>query len=366
MRAVQVETAPVIRQGPVVLRDVARIAGVSTATVSRAMNSPERVSEELRARIQSVVESLGWVPHSAARTLATRRSRTIGAVIPSLANGGDFPRAIQALQRELAAAGYTLLIAVSEYDREQELKLVRTMLERGVEGLALIGCGSSKELSELTARYPVPIVRMFVYGSETEGICVGPNNRQALHRLTSYLIGLGHRRFGIIAQQTANNERTRARLQGMLDALAENGIAVHPKHLVQGLWTVSDGRELFHEIMQTTPHPTAVICGNSYLAVGALLEAQAMGIRVPRDLSIVGYDDIDLMGELPVPLTTVKVSGVEVGEHTARIMIAHLNGNTEETAFECSADIIVRASADVPPGQNARKHREPEDSSVSG
>ena len=330
------------------------------------MNSPERVSEELRARIQSVVESLGWVPHSAARALATRRSRTIGAVIPSLANGGDFPRAIQALQRELEKAGYTLFIAVSEYDREQELRLVRTLLERGVDGLALIGAGVSKELAELTARYPVPIVRMFVYGSETEGICVGPNNRQALHRLTSYLIGLGHRRFGVIAQQTADNERAQARLQGVMAALAENGIAVHPNHLVQGWWTIPNGRELFHEIMQTRPHPTAVICGNSYLAVGALLEAQSMGIRVPQDLSIVGYDDIDLMGQLPVPLTTVKVSGVEVGEHTARILIDHLSGRNEETSFECSADIIIRASADVPPRTGGQQHRDLLMKSVGG
>jgi LacI family transcriptional regulator len=117
--------------------------------------------------------------------------------------------------------------------------------------------------------------------------------------------------------------------------------------------------------MQTGPHPTAVICGNSYLAVGALLEAQSMGIRVPQDLSIVGYDDIDFMGELPVPITTVKVSGVEVGEHTARIMIAHLKGCNRETSFECSADIIVRASADVPPGFSVHRRREPEDSSVT-
>ncbi len=347
------------------MRDVARIAGVSTATVSRAMNNPERVSAELRARIDAVVTRLGWVPHSAARALATRRSRTIGAIIPSLANGGDFPRAIQVLQRDLAAAEYTLLLAVSEYDREQELRQVRTLLERGVEGLAIIGAGSSKELAELTARYPVPVIRMFVFGPEAGGICVGPDNRKALHRLTSYLIDLGHRRFGVIAQRTADNERAVARLQGIQDALAENEIAVNPKQLVQGLWTIPNGRELFRQIIQTEPHPTAVICGNSYLAVGALLEAQAMGFRVPQDLSIVGYDDIDLMGELPVPLTTVKVSGIEVGEHTARIMIDHLAGATAETAFECSAEIIIRASAGVPPASSGLKRRVRQASAVS-
>src|SRR5262249_60404970 len=120
------------------LRDVARVAGVSTATVSRAMNSPDTVSEELRARVASVVRHLGWVPHGAARALATRRTGTIGAVFPTLTHG-DFARAIQGLQSELSKAGRTLLLACSEYDPEQEHRQVRKLIERGVDALVLVG-----------------------------------------------------------------------------------------------------------------------------------------------------------------------------------------------------------------------------------
>ena len=120
------------------LRDVARVAGVSTATVSRAMNNPDAVSQELRTRIASVVRHLGWVPDGAARALTTKRTGTIGAVFPTLTHG-DFARAIQALQHELAARGYTLLLACSEYKPEQEYDQVRKFIERGVDALLLVG-----------------------------------------------------------------------------------------------------------------------------------------------------------------------------------------------------------------------------------
>src|SRR5262245_23685522 len=124
-------------QKTVGLRDVARVAGVSTATVSRAINNAELVSHELRTRIDSVIRYRGWVPHGAARALATRRSGAIGAVFPTLTQG-DFPRAMQTLQEELSQAGYTLLLACSEYKPEQEYHQARKLVERGVEGLVLV------------------------------------------------------------------------------------------------------------------------------------------------------------------------------------------------------------------------------------
>lgn len=343
------------------MRDVAKIAGVSTATVSRAMNNPERVSEELRARITSIAQHLGWVPHAAARALATRRSGTIGAIFPTLTHG-DFPRAIQVLQRDLADAGYTLLLAISEYDREQELQQVRKLLERGVDGLVLVGKLHHPDVAAVLERYAVPVIHTFVYDPESTAICVGPDNWKALHRLTSYLIDLGHRRFGIIAQSTWNNDRAQARLQGIRDALAENAIAVHPLHQTEGRWDIAEGRALFRKIMQTPPRPTVVMCGNGYLAVGAMLESQAMGIRVPDEMSIVGYDEIEIMAELPIPMTTVKVSAEEVGRRAAMIMISRLGGPKEEPPYECPAEIIVRASSAPPPpepddGRNEQERR---------
>ena len=332
------------------LRDVARVARVSTATVSRAMNNPETVSEELRARIASVVRHLGWVPHGAARALATRRTGTVGAIFPTLTHG-DFARAIQALQNELSHSGYTLLLACSEYDVEQEYQQARKLIQRGVDALILVGEAHHEELMDFLTKQKVLYVNTFVYNPRTHGTCVGPDNRKALYRLTNYLIDLGHRRFGVVAQSTVNNDRAQARLQGVRDALAEKSIAVLPAHFAEGYWGINEGRQLFRRIMAHKPWPTAIICGNAYLTVGALLESQAMGIRVPQDMSIAGYDDIEIMSELPISITTVRVSSDEVGRRAARLLVARLDGKEFEASLECDAEIIVRASSGPAPAR---------------
>jgi LacI family transcriptional regulator, galactose operon repressor len=332
------------------LRDVARVAGVSTATVSRAMNSPETVSEELRARVASVVRHLGWVPHGAARALATRRTGTIGAVFPTLTHG-DFARAIQALQGELSKSGYTLLLACSEYNFDQEYEQVRKLIERGVDALLLVGEAHHSDLSELLQKKQIPYVNTFVYNPATHGTSVGPDNRKALYELTRYLIDLGHRSFGVVAQTSHNNDRAEARLKGIRDALAERSIAIQPRHFVQGFWGINEGRQLFRRLVQQKPWPTAVICGNAYLTVGALLESQAMGIAVPDVMSIVGYDDIEIMSELPIPLTTVRVLSDDVGRRAAKLLIAKIEGHDIGDNFECAAEIVVRRSSGPPPKQ---------------
>ena len=330
------------------LRDVARVAGVSTATVSRAMNNPAVVSEELRDRIASVVRHLGWVPHGAARALATRRTGTIGAVFPTLTHG-DFARAIQALQSELSRSGYTLLLACSEYNAQQEYQQVRKLIERGVDALLLVGEAHHNDLAGLLDKNRIPYVNTFVYNPSTHGTCVGPDNRKALHKIANYLIDLGHKSFGVVAQSTDNNDRAQARLQGIRDALAEKSIAIQPRHFAQGYWGINEGRQLFRRILERKPWPTAVICGNAYLTVGALLESQVMGIQVPAEMSIVGYDDIEIMSELPIPLTTVRVSSDEVGRRAARLLVARLEGRSIDLNFECDAEVIVRSSSGPAP-----------------
>lgn len=336
-----------LKRETIVAKDVARIAGVSTATVSRAMNYPDRVSEPVLARIESVVKSLGWAPHGAARALASRRTGAIGAVFPTLTYG-DFPRAIQALQHALAENSYTLLLSFSEYDLDQELRQVRMLLERGVDGIVLVGKLHHPDVPDLLARYKVPFLNAFVYDPKSPETSVGPDNYKALHRLTNYLVELGHTRFGIIGQSTKNNDRVQARLQGVKDALAEHAIAVHPRHQVEGLWGIREGKLLIRQILKHAPQPTALVCGNGYLAVGAMLECERLGIRVPEDISIVGYDDFEFMAEIPTAITTVRVSGEDVGRRCAEIIVSRLAGGSDEPPHECSAEILVRASSGPP------------------
>jgi LacI family transcriptional regulator len=330
------------------LREVARAAGVSTATVSRAINRPDVVSRDLRERIAVAVRELGWVPDGAARALTTGRSQTIGAVFPTL-SVGDFARATHAIQSELSQAGYTLLLSCSEYELDLELQQVRKFVERGVDGLILVGQAHHPELDPFLAQRRVPFVNTFVYNPATHGTCIGPDNHKALLMMTDYLADLGHVRFGVIAQSTRNNDRASARLEGIRDGLALHGLAVRPQHFAMGEWTIAEGRSLFRRVMASDPKPTAIICGNAHLAVGAALEALAMGLRVPEQVSIVGYDDIEIMSHLPVPITTVRVPSAEIGRGAAQLLIARLDRRAFDTPLESEAELVIRASSGPPP-----------------
>lgn len=331
------------------LRQVAMAANVSTATVSRVINTPDLVSPKLRNRINEAIDQLGWVPDGAARALATKKSYTIGAVFPTLTHG-DFARATTAIQEELHSNGYTLLLACSDYDIEREFKQVRKFLERGVDGLILVGENHHPDLSKFLKRRDVPMINTFVYSKHSHGTCIGPDNHKLFYDMTRYLIDLGHQIFAVVAQSVENNDRAQARLEGIKDALAEKGIAVRPQHFAIGQWSVSEGRNLFDRVMSQSPRPTAVICGNPYLAVGAYLESVAMNLKVPEDVSIVGYDDIEVMSHLPVPLTTVRVQSEQVGRNAARFLLGQLEGKDIEIPFQCDSEIVIRASSAPPQG----------------
>lgn len=338
------------RGGPQVrLADVARLVGVSTATVSRALNRPEAVSEDVRARVAEAVRHLGWVPHGAARALITRRSGTVGAIIPNIAQE-NFAEAIQALQQELLDNGHTLLLACSEYDPASELQFARKMIERGVDALALVGEAHMPELYHLLAVQGVPFVNTFNYRGETTYPSIGVDNYRAMLRLTGRLLDLGHARFGVIAQHTRANDRAGARLAAIVDALAMHGLTVSGGHMATGAWSVAEGRALFRGVVSASPRPTAVLCTNGYLAVGAVLEAAALGLRVPADVSIAGFDDLQIMAELPVPVTTVRVPSAEIGRLTARYLLSRMQEASFDGPFECAPEILLRDSIGPPPG----------------
>jgi LacI family transcriptional regulator len=175
--------------------------------------------------------------------------------------------------------------------------------------------------------------------------------------LTNYLIGQGHRRFGVIAQSMQNNDRATARLQGIQDAIAEAELKIRPQHLVFGRWTISEGRALFRDMIAHRPWPTAVICGNAFLAVGAELEALSQGIRLPEEMSIVGYDDVEIMQELPVPITTLRVRSDEVGRRAANYLIAAIEGRDGAIPLECEVEIVERASSGPVAGKRDKVRR---------
>ena len=207
------------------LSDVARLAKVSTATVSRALPLPHKVKALTLSRVQQAARTLGYVAHGAARALASRRTRTIGAVIPTLDNA-IFANTIHALQTTLDAAGYTLLLASHGFDAAVEVRVTRALIERGVDGLVLLGTTHDPALFRLIESHQLPYVLTWALDDSGTHPCVGFDNRAAATRLANYLLDLGHREFAMISGLTINNERARERLDGVRSALAARGVSL--------------------------------------------------------------------------------------------------------------------------------------------
>ncbi|MCG8511149.1 MAG: LacI family DNA-binding transcriptional regulator, partial [Rhodospirillales bacterium] len=242
------------------LIDVARRAGVSTATVSRALNEPAKVRPELAERVRSVIREMGYVPHGAARALASQRSFTIGAIIPTLDNA-IFAKGIGALQQRLSESGYTLLLAMSEYDLEREPFQAERLIERGIDGLMLIGEAHDQSLYDLLAAKAVPYINAWVYRDNSPHPCIGFRNREAAHRIASFLIDLGHRRIGMVAGISEGNDRAADRISGVRAALADRGLVLEDDRLLERRYDISEGREGLRRLFDSAEPPTAIICG---------------------------------------------------------------------------------------------------------
>jgi LacI family transcriptional regulator len=329
--------------------DVATAAGVSTATVSRAFNAPHKVAPAIRERVLAAAASLGWIPHAAGRALASNRTYIAGAVIPTL-DDEIFAAQVGAMQVAFADEGVTLFLGCSNYDQAQALAHVRAMLARGVEALAIVGEAHRPELFEEIVARRVPYVVTYAYRPDSPHPCIGFSNSDAFHRLTRHLLELGHRVFGLIIQPVAGNDRVAARLAGVQAALGEEGLGLRPQHVREGRWSIRFGRESLRAILSAPPpRPTAVICGNDYLAIGALLEARAMGLEVPRDLSITGFDDVAMAAQIDPPLTTMRVPNAEIGRLSASYLLARLAGDVPAPVSALVPDFVDRGST-APPG----------------
>ncbi len=342
-------------QSQVRLLDVAAYAGCSTASVSRVLNQPEHVKEELRARVQAAMGALGYVPNSAARALRSRRTHIMGIVIPTL-NYAIYARLVEGLQQRLAHHGYSLLVATSEYDLPTEEQRARVLIERGVEGLVLIGDVHSPELYRHLENTGIPYVNTYVYRNEEIHPCIGFDNRQATAAVTEFLLALGHRTYGVISAITTGNDRAAERVAGVRMTLESNGLRLPVKAVYERPYSIASGREGFRYLRELPQPPTAIICGNDILAIGALMEAHALGVRVPDDVSIVGFDNLELAANVEPPLTTVDVPATEMGERAGDYLAARVAGQSVLQSLHLQPTLIVRrTSGRAPPGKGANE-----------
>ena len=326
------------------VQDVARAAGVSTATVSRALNQPERVRPALRAQVLQAVQRLGYVAHAGARSMSLKRSGTVGCIVPTIDNA-IFANGLQAFQRRMAEAGRVVLLAISDYDPTQEEAQAQALLARGVDALALTGTSQLPGLIALLQQRGLPWVHTGAFPAPSGTACVGFRNREAMARAVRYLLDLGHRRIGMLAGITRDNDRAAERVAGVRDALAHAGLDLPARWLLESPYVTQAAREATRQLLQGPTRPTALLCGNDVLAFGALLEAAALGVEVPRDLSVVGFDDLDLARQWRPALTTVHVPTEAMWTLAADYLLGAMEaGSTEPVQREIEVELVVRAS----------------------
>jgi LacI family transcriptional regulator len=329
------------------LKDVARLAGVSTATVSRALNLPAQLDPETLQRVREAIKRLRYVPHGSARALRSQRSRMIGAVVPSF-DYALYARTTSALQTELDAHGYALVMAAHHYDLGTELRVTSQLLEHDIDAFVFVGLDHDPELLALLSEMNRPYV--LTWGVDASGMhpSIGFDNRAATFAVANYILDLGHRRVGLITAPHEGNDRARERSAGVRMALAARGFALADGYDQRGPISLASGAALMKRLLALPQRPTAVIATNDVFAVGAMMACREAGLRIPQDMSITGVDNTDLGATQMPGLTSVRTPIVEIGRAAARQLIGRLKGESVERAQLLPFELVIRGSTAEP------------------
>lgn len=302
--------------------DVAKLAGVSPATVSRAFNHPEQLGQKTLERVQIAANQLGYQPYGLARSLRSRRSMVIGVVMPSL-QYAYFAGTLELLQTLLAREGYTLLLSSSNNNPQQELDGVRAMMAQGVDGVILFGRPLNDESTPLLARRGVPHLRCWAALPGERSVAF--DHGMAMSEVVEHLVSLGHRDIAVVIPFIALGDRMRGRLTSIREALARHGLALPKQAIVDdGGMDAAAGREAVKTLRGRHCSATAVICSNDLIAAGVILEYQSMGLKVPQDISVTGYNDSALARAFEPSITSVETPLDLHAQEVAKAMVSAL------------------------------------------
>ena len=328
-------------------KDVARLAGVSTATVSRALNLPDRVDPVTRDRVRTAVDKLRYVPHGVASALRSQRTQMIGAVVPSF-DYALYARTTSALQRALDERGYSLVLAAHHYDLATEVRVTEQLIRHGVDAFAFVGSDHDGALYRVLDNYGRPYVLTWGLDPSRQHPAIGFDNAAATREVTRYLVGLGHTRFGLISAPTEGNDRARERGAGVREALVAQGLELDERCVRYGSIALASGAQAMQALLRQPVPPTAVVATNDVFAVGAMMACRAVGVRVPEDVSISGVDDTELGATQTPALTSVRTPIVQIGDAAARQLIARLEGLPTELHQQMAFELVKRGSTGPP------------------
>jgi LacI family transcriptional regulator len=333
-------------------KDVARLAGVSTATVSRVLNVPQQVEPATRHRVHDAIEKLRYVPHGPARALRSQRSGMIGAVVPSF-DYALYARTTSAFERVLEARGYALVLAAHRYDLRTEVRVTEQLIQHGVDAFAFVGTDHDPALFALLDAHRRPYVLTWGADPSARHPTIGFDNRAATYALARYLVDLGHRRFGLISAPVEGNDRARERGAGIRAALAASDLALDDRCVRFGPIALASGAAAMRSLLALATPPTAVIATNDVFAVGAMLACREAGVRIPYDVSITGVDNTDLGATQTPPLTSIDTPVVDVGTAAAEQLVARLEGRAADLQQLLPFRLVKRGSTAPPFGSGA-------------
>lgn len=324
--------------------DLAAKVGVSPATVSRALNNSPLVREELRLRIRKAAEQLGYTAHGAARALATQRSLAVGAIIPTITHG-MFARIVDGLQQRLHDAGYVLLLATSNYNAEREYNDARVMIERSVDAMMIVGAEHDPRLYTMLKGSNLPFVQAVASAASSSYPSIGYDHNTVARLVVNYLVGLGHREFGMVVGHASLNDRVTGYLAAVRRVLAELGYSLPSDRVVHRSYSVEDGREALREMSRRGALPTAIISGNDTLAFGLVHEALVQGIDVPGALSVIGLGDLEFAANVARPLTTIRTPKDQIGRLAAEYLLGRIEGKNVKLPGDLPVELIKRGTS---------------------
>jgi LacI family gluconate utilization system Gnt-I transcriptional repressor len=328
------------------MQDVARKAGVSTITVSRALRMPDKVKAPTRARIDAAIRALGYVPDQVAGSLSSRESRLVAALVSTLA-GSIFASTVDGLAQTLREQGHQLLLGTTEYSSTSEEQLIATALSRRPDGLVLTSSEHTEATTRMLANAAVPVVEVWDLPERPIDMAVGFSNVEAGRAITRFLHETGRRRIGFIGALQEGDRRGRLRLQGYTEALGALGHGA-PRVAVDSAIVpmVERGARNLAELLQRWPDTDAIFCASDSVALGAISEAARRGIAVPRQLAIAGFGDFEFAGEHGLGLTTVRIPGYKIGAEAGQMIIRRKQGDaTAPKIVDVGFEIVRRGSA---------------------
>lgn len=306
----------------VTIRDVAERAGVSVSTVSRVLTSNAPVQEETKKAVEAAIQTLGYRPNGLARSLRSNETKTLGLIIPDVANP-FFPEVAKGVEDAACKRGYSVILCNSGNDRAKEAMYFEVLQERRIDGIIITGSGSLDEYAQLREKEDFPIVFL---DRNAEGLnvdSVESDSYSGACQAVQHLIQLGHREIAFVSGPSAASTSGR-RLRGYIDTLSRHGISPLPENIFPGDFTLEAGRQAGMALLKRARRPTAVFVSSDIGAVGVMMAAESMHLRIPEDLSVVGFDNTLLSMVSRPALTTVSQPKYEMGQQAVRLLIERL------------------------------------------